>query len=473
MATKQQDVLMAVQPSLLGMRIMPAFRLFLQMVTEDWRSICINCTKFGVEMKQSLRVAAVLVSCLLVACVAKFDSTGQFTQPFWPDYNAWDTIDASVFRESRPVNSDVVVEFTYDPNTYAFNVVKVYDSSFPTDNDVHETYVRNYNNYKSSKKAVMTDYIQLMANGEYSINTYKGKDMLSVFSGDYADGVLLMMTYHYQSRWRNISMADQYKRAQASMKKDGVDINRMEFARLLLGKMLTIKLDDMFLAATKAPAQFAGFVEQYPNYFSITRDKGKVVSALRSMNTFEGYYQAYGMTKSVEDAKAMDSLAKSQKDRKLLETVAVAFVKDKSSIFSMDFTLSETKARQVTKSGFLVVTRNATARNFKGRVNVRMNPRSPIPLKYAPHKVFVKLQLHMKYHSTRQSQVLGNYDRTNDRVETRNIVLTVSPPSYASSQEVDFGDWNISYADRGAMGGMSTEELVEDPSITWEITNVE
>jgi len=104
---------------------------------------------------------------------------------------------------------------------------------------------------------------------------------------------------------------------------------------------------------------------------------------------------------------------------------------------------------------------------------VRMNPRSPIKLMYAPHKVFVKLQLRLKYHSTRQSGVLGSYDRTNDRVETRNVVLTVTPPSYAASKDVDFGDWNISYADRGAMGGMSTEELMEDPSITWEITNVE
>jgi len=58
------------------------------------------------------------------------------------------------------------------------------------------------------------------------------------------------------------------------------------------------------------------------------------------------------------------------------------------------------------------------------------------------------------------------------RKEVHDIHFKVAPTDYSQTVSFNFGTINVSYADRGNLGGATAYTLVEDPTLEYEIIDI-
>ncbi len=199
-----------------------------------------------------------------------------------------------------------------------------------------------------------------------------------------------------------------------------------------------------------------------------------LINKMRTQNTFEGYYQAYLLIKDPEDARKASLMARSDEHRSKLEHMAVATLTDKNRLFDFDLRLASASTSSREGRCWMACSYNFTAsRPVTGQLNVRLQPSSPIKLKQATYKVIFVAQVHMPRRKIRQSRWLGNYDGPDDISYTREISAVVSSPNYTANVDVQIGNLDVAFFQRGSAGGYEGAYATSNASIQLRLKTVE
>lgn len=202
--------------------------------------------------------------------------------------------------------------------------------------------------------------------------------------------------------------------------------------------------------------------------------KDDVVSWLRTQNTFEGYKAAFGITESIEDAKAANQLAKSSAERVELEHMALVLMKEnKTKAFSLTSNhLDQSTTSHSEGYGFFLQGKDIASNEFSIKLRA-INNKDIINLADGNYTVKVKVKLMIPVHFRRASNWVGNEDKykTDDYIQEINIPYTRNMDRN-KLYDVTFKNIRTAYKDRGIMGGTTEVQMVGAPKIEAEVIDV-
>lgn len=237
------------------------------------------------------------------------------------------------------------------------------------------------------------------------------------------------------------------------------------------------RYDASFAAAT-TPEKMKDFLTEFgkndpdkraPDVFM------RLIKAMRAQNTFEGYYHAYLLMKEPQDAKAAMKLVKTEKQRAMMENMAVATLADKSRLIDFDLKLEKTTTSSGEGSCWLACRYNFSAtRPVRGTLTVRAKTSdTPIKLRHGTYRVTLSATTKMPIHQKQESNWVGSYDESSVQTEDFAFNVTLSPPSYTASIPVNMGVVKVAFAQRGSMGGYTYFYATSDASVALGYKNME
>jgi len=158
----------------------------------------------------------------------------------------------------------------------------------------------------------------------------------------------------------------------------------------------------------------------------------------------------------------------------MMENIAVATLADKNRLLSFDFSLTPTKSSSSEGGCWMFCRYNFTAnRPLEGKISLKPNPSSPIKLKQGSYKVVLTADVSLPRRKIQESNWLGNYDGPDNIAYTKEIEVTIFPPTYAVSKAVDLGSLNVAFFQRGSAGGYEGSWATDDASIQIRLKSVE
>ncbi len=180
-----------------------------------------------------------------------------------------------------------------------------------------------------------------------------------------------------------------------------------------------------------------------------------LINKMRAQNTFEGYYQTYMLIKDPADAKAAFKLVRNDEHREKMEAIAVATLADKSRLLNMSLSVNNSQTKSDEGGCLFFCNYNFTAsRKVVGRITLKAKTSgTPIKLRIGTYRVTLNTQLYTPRWGIRESAILGNFSKKADNLTNRTITLTLSPPNYTASAEIDFGEAPVVFFQRGSVGG--------------------
>lgn len=230
-------------------------------------------------------------------------------------------------------------------------------------------------------------------------------------------------------------------------------------------------------AANATPEQMKNFLVEFARNDPDRRAGNvfiKLISAMRGQNTFEGYYHAYLLMQDPADARNAFRLARTDEHKAMMENIAVATLADKNRLLNFDFSLTPSKTSSSEGGCWMFCRYNFTAnRPLQGQISLKPNPSSPIKLKQGSYKVVLTADVSLPRRKIRESNWLGSYDGPDNVAYTKDIEVTIFPPSYVVSKAVDLGSLNVAFFQRGSMGGYEGSWATDDASIQIRLKSVE
>lgn len=200
----------------------------------------------------------------------------------------------------------------------------------------------------------------------------------------------------------------------------------------------------------------------------------KLINAMRSRNTFEGYYNAYLLIQDPEDARKASQLARSDEHRAMMENIAVAALADKNRLINFDFRLTPTSTTSNEGSCWIFCRYNFTAsRPLIGAVTLKLQPSNPIKPKIGTYKVTLAAQIQMPRRKIQDSQWIGNYDGPDNFITTQDVNIILAPPHYVASQTVNFANLPVAFFERGSAGGFTGIYATGNAQIQLQLKSVE
>jgi len=389
-------------------------------------------------MRNSIRLFINVIMLLLCLSACSHLNSPSASNLMTPDV---ENLQTGVYVNSICNPADTEVKFSYDLGTKKITILDVHSIGMPTPKGAYiKTYEKNYYRLNTNHETSVEDYIMITTKGRYEL----GFGNIPFQSGQVSLYTIIQPT---PENIQKIGMA--------------------------VDKLLTKRLNDMIAEGKNNPKIMLDFVQHYCGHPLQKKLWDQFLQECRAANTFERAKMAYDMTGSVEDAKLMDKLAQSADQKKDIDRVALRLTADKSRIFNIKLKMDNVQAKDNSNSGLFVVSANATSKVFSGTVSISPSRKSPITLSEPSYTVNIECRLNFKMHIVRKSSVLGDLDEIKTEVKRVPVTLKVTAPDYTASGSVNFGQWNLSYSDRGSMGGSTTGTLVEDPSVEYEIVSIQ
>lgn len=203
----------------------------------------------------------------------------------------------------------------------------------------------------------------------------------------------------------------------------------------------------------------------------------KLIQRMRAEKTFEGYYNAYLLMQSAEDAKSAYNLMRTDEHRAMMEHLAVTTLQDKSRLLALDLRLDSTSTKTSEGSCWIGCHYNFTAyRPIAGSVTVKANiPNSPIKLKLGTYKInlFATASISRQKQVRSQTIWVSNFDGAENQVVNREISVTLSPPNYSATVPLEFDPLTIAFFDRGSAGGYTAIWATDNASTSVSFKSLE
>ncbi len=205
----------------------------------------------------------------------------------------------------------------------------------------------------------------------------------------------------------------------------------------------------------------------------------RLVSMLLAERKWESSLEAWKLTRDKTAFVAMVRDARSDREKAMLEDVAVSLVNSPSVLLEA----TPLKIGQIERNdnngdpGFLgsligKVAAFEMRKRIRGTGIVRLHPAAPFKLRHQKYKATVTYTLSLP------TQQFGRGFLTGDGAETRTFTRTQSvnldaSNRYSSPVDVDFGWTMFAYADRGIQGGYTVKRLSGEPKITISVERLE
>jgi hypothetical protein len=182
-----------------------------------------------------------------------------------------------------------------------------------------------------------------------------------------------------------------------------------------------------------------------------------LINKMRGQNSFEGFYNAYLLIQDPADAKAALALAKTNLQRAQIENMAVSTLVDKGRLLDMQFQMLPNSTQTGEGKCLMPCSANFRAsRTFAGSLLVKAKTSdTPIRLRAGTYKVTFDTELVLPRWYLRDAPQLGKADQRSDEIRRGKVVVTLAPPNYSASVNVEFGSFDLVFFERGIAGGYS------------------
>jgi hypothetical protein len=180
-----------------------------------------------------------------------------------------------------------------------------------------------------------------------------------------------------------------------------------------------------------------------------------LINKMRAQNSFEGFYNAYLLIQDPADAKAAFGLVKTEEQRAQVENMAVSTLADKSRLLDLQLQMSPNATRSAEGQCLMPCNSNFRAtRQLTGVVTIKAKTSdTPIRLSRGSYKITLDTELVLPRWFVRDTPQLGKADQRSDDIRKGKVTLTLSPPSYSATVNVDFGQFDLALFERGSSGG--------------------
>ena len=197
------------------------------------------------------------------------------------------------------------------------------------------------------------------------------------------------------------------------------------------------------------------------------------LGAIRVKDTFEGFREAFRISREKEDFQKAGQLAATPAQKKEMLGLAILALRDKEKIIavSVGVPTGATPAPSVvnSKSYFDVFDFKSTTRNYRVNTQIALQSDSPVKLTY-PCQVTIKFILTID--TERISNALFISTSTKEtKDQTIRVTYEIGPKVRSSSHTLDFN--NLFVANAGKIFFASSETKVTAANLTYEIERIE
>lgn len=236
------------------------------------------------------------------------------------------------------------------------------------------------------------------------------------------------------------------------------------------------RYDTMYKQAD-TPAKIKDFIVSFSKNDPDKRVRemfAKLIGMMRAQKTFEGFYNAYILIQDPHDLREASKLARNEEHKAQVENMAVVTLADKSRLFEIGLTPEATRSNSFEGGCWLFCKYNMTlARPIKGVLSVRLNPRSPIRLRYGRYRVTFNATVEVPRIGHRRSGVLGDYDGRSNQLIEKAIAVDLEYPSYSAKVDYNLGAAELAFFQRGSSGGYEAHWSDADIRVTFTYGKME
>lgn len=249
------------------------------------------------------------------------------------------------------------------------------------------------------------------------------------------------------------------------------------------------RYDDMYrgaLAPTATPEQMKDFLVAFAGNDPDGRSREvflKLINAMRAQNTFEGYYNAYLLIQNPDDARKASMLARSDEHRAKIEHMAVATLADKNRLINFEFSLNPSRANggEEVNKGLLMPTINffmgknaikVARKPITGVLRASLEKSRPIPLNHGEYAFKFSITAVAPRTGAAEGLVFGG-NGDDEMIMRSSATLHLSSNRPSTQMNIDLGEMEIAYLDRGMMGGYTARWLKGDGRVEVRLESVE
>jgi WD40 repeat protein len=212
--------------------------------------------------------------------------------------------------------------------------------------------------------------------------------------------------------------------------------------------------------------------------------KKEGIEQLRASNTFEGYAEAFLLSRAKEDFVALQKLATTSEQKKKLEYYAIMATNDKTKIFDTSIKLGDFQGTpsirdsRLDRSVLLIPAAAKFSRaRFSGTGTMRVNKKSPLGSLQYGYRVQVKHTLQYTLSTTNSINfIISDSKKDNEFIRKEQIVTyEITPGKNGTSvQKLDFGEALIAEKTEFVGGTLNVQKKIEGtPELVTEIIKVE
>ena len=225
------------------------------------------------------------------------------------------------------------------------------------------------------------------------------------------------------------------------------------------------------LDSTNTVSGLEAFISKHQDKKVSAKAKKKLVSLYRAKNTFSGYLSAYKLLFELDDAQKALSKAKSSHEKALVEKEIFGLYKE-DLIVSKISDMSVTYDTSGRGGGFFTRHSFSGMARPRGRISVKLRDDAPFQPAFGIYKVEVTVQAVVPLYFQRRSQWLGNIDKNKESSKTKVVTFIMKPPYERLESEFDIGKTGLVFFERGDGGGYTAQWPRDDMYLSVKSINV-
>ncbi len=218
------------------------------------------------------------------------------------------------------------------------------------------------------------------------------------------------------------------------------------------------------LKRTNSIPKLEAFITNYRDTVVLLEAKKKIIPLYRKKKTFSSYLAAYKLIPDNMDAKRALNLAKTKKEKAIIEKEVFSNIKNTNDLVEVNLKASSASFDEDHSNGGWISKHSFSSWIYpKGQVSVKFRNSNIFNPSFGKYKVIVTIEAIVPRHYQLRSSWLGNKDKRDDIHHTFNVPLYLNPP-YTKISESFKSDKGLSfvYFDRGSAGGYTAKWPVDD-----------
>lgn len=257
---------------------------------------------------------------------------------------------------------------------------------------------------------------------------------------------------------------------ESSKKKAMTDTDyAVEFIKSYPGDDFSLLIDSHvnLARANKDPFGIYKILSTFP---ATSQQKQSAIQALRFMDTFDAYGNAFALSGDAEDAKKANAAARSKNDKRISEYMAIKLLTPKRA-FDVSIVAKEQGGSSLKKDSSMTKN-NIDKVSADFSCGAKIQAVKSLGLEYGDYDVVVKAMLKVPKHEMLRSRWLGNADR--DYVDEHEVkqIVRLNKPKFVENTVVVFKNILTNYKDRGIAGGTTEITMVGEPRCSMEVVDV-